>query len=224
MKQKNKRFYRRLLSSKTLDIMALVFYLLYLFTYIVSDLPSLLELPIMIIQLIIFTVFFVIFQLKILNTISNNIDTLFQKIWEKIKKISKEIEMYIIFSLISNFILSFFIVGVPSNQTSVVESFNHSPIYYAIIIVIIGPILEEFVFRYLPYRFIKNKVAYVLISSVIFAGMHVIHDPKALYYIFVYLPDALYFGYRYYKTKDMFITFSIHSFGNLVAIILIAFF
>lgn len=224
MSEKKARFFTQLEKSKAMNVAAFILYFLFIFTSIKTNLPLVLQIPITIVQLLIFIVFYIIFLSNLCNKLTNNIDTLFHEIWKKIKKIVKEILMYIPFSMLSTFILSFIVVGESNNQTSVVESFNQSPIFYAIIIVIIGPILEEFIFRYLPYKFIKNKILYVIISSFIFAWMHVFDDPKAFYYILAYLPDSLYFGYRYYKTKDLAVTFSIHSFGNLVAVILIAFF
>lgn len=133
------------------------------------------------------------------------------------KTIGKELLMFIPVFLLSTFMTSLLISGEPANQTSVNEILSQSPILYSIIIVIIGPMLEEYIFRFLPSKFIKNQLLYVLISSIIFAGMHVINDPNPFYYIWYYLPLSLYFGYRYYKTENLFVTISMHSFNNLIA-------
>ena len=47
--------------------------------------------------------------------------------------------------------------------------------------------------------------------------MHVVNDTNAFYNIWFYLPNALYLGYRYYKTNDLLVTISIHSLNNLLA-------
>lgn len=86
--------------------------------------------------------------------------------------------------------------------------------------IIIGPIIEEFIFRFLPYRFIKNKILYVIVSTVIFAGMHVLNDPNPFYYIWFYMMRPLYYGYRYHKTKDILVPISMHSLNNLFDVLL----
>lgn len=137
-----------------------------------------------------------------------------------LKEIGKEILMYMIVILLDIYITPVFISGKSANQASLNKACSQIPIiYFVLLAVIIVPILEEYIFRFLPSKFIKNKVLYIIISAVIFAGMHVINDPKPFYYIWAYMLDSLYFGYRYYKTKNIFVTISLHSFNNLIALI-----
>ena len=97
------------------------------------------------------------------------------------------------------------------------------PILKSMLSIIIAPIIEEFVFRLLPHRFIKSPIIYVVISTVVFAAMHVINDPNPFYYIWFYMMGPLYYGYRYHKTKDILVPISMHSFNNLIATLLMAF-
>lgn len=131
--------------------------------------------------------------------------------------------MFIPFLLISECVISFIMIGEPANQTKIEESFYETLIFNSIYVVIIGPIIEEFIFRFLPYSFIKNKKLYVIVSAVIFAAMHVINDSNPFYYIWFYILGALYYSYRYYKTKDIWVTISLHSFNNLIALFLFLF-
>lgn len=140
---------------------------------------------------------------------------------QEIKKIVKEILKYIPIWVISCCITNFIMVGQSVNQTSVEQALYEEPIPNLMIVIIFAPILEEILFRFLPYIFIKNSVVYILVSSVVFGLMHVINDPNPLYYIWFYMIDSLYYGYRYYKTKDVFVTISLHSFNNVVATLLI---
>ncbi|MDE5830888.1 MAG: CPBP family intramembrane metalloprotease, partial [Clostridia bacterium] len=141
-----------------------------------------------------------------------------KNIIQTIKRLTKEIAMFILFLLISTFIISFIFIGKPANQTSV-DAFGATSISNMMIIIFMGPIFEEFVFRLLPYKFIKNKTLYITISAFLFAGIHVINDPNPLYYIWCYMPNALYFSYRYHKTNDLIVTISIHSLNNLLSML-----
>ena len=137
----------------------------------------------------------------------------------EIKKIIPEIKRYIPVLIISAFIYEVIIVGEPVNQIEITEMFYHNPFLYTLLLVIAGPLIEEFLCRVIPYQFIKNKVLYIVISGFVFAAGHVVGDPKASYYILAYLIESFYFGYRYYETKDIWVTFSLHSFANFIAVI-----
>ena len=128
--------------------------------------------------------------------------------------------MFIPILLISDCVISFIMVGQPANQTSLDKAFYEAPIFNSILSIIIGPIIEEFIFRFLPYRFIKNKTLYIIVSTVVFAAMHVVNDPNPFYYIWFYMMRPLYYGYRYHKTKDILVPLSMHSLNNLVATLL----
>ena len=107
-------------------------------------------------------------------------------------------------------------VGQPANQTNIEQTFLEELILNSIMAIIVGPIIEEFIFRFLPSRFIKNKILYVIVSTVVFAAMHVLDDPNPFYYIWFYIIRACYYGYSYYKTKDILVPISIHSFNNFI--------
>lgn len=139
------------------------------------------------------------------------------------KDLIKEILMYIPILIISICITSFIMVGQPANQASLDKAFYEAPILNSIVSIIIGPIIEEIIFRFLPYKFIKNKAVYIIVSAVIFAGMHVIHDPNPFYYIWFYMMKPMYYGYRYHKTKNLLVPISMHSLNNLVATLLFIF-
>ena len=208
------RIFSKLTADKTKGILAFVLYVLFIVSLLEIGLPLAVNIIIGVVMSIIILVFYCYFESWLFETICN---TTLKDVGKEIVKIIKEIGMFFIFLYISNFFLSIFIVGQPENQTSVVNQFYQSPIINSIMIIIIGPVLEEVVFRYLPYQFICNKKIYVIVSALVFASMHVVDDSNALYYVWAYMGDALYFGYRYYKTKDLRVTISIHIFNNAFA-------
>lgn len=205
---------------KTKSILSFVLYLAFVITTINPNLPLVLQLVIFLVMISTITIFSSVYFTLWLNEIScKSIGILSKDIWKKVKKIVKELIMFFVFLLISTFILSHFISGTSENQTRIINDIHALPIYNILMAIIIAPIIEELVFRYLPYRFISNKKVYIIISSIIFASLHVINDSNALYYIWCYLPNATYLGYRYYKTKDLSVTISIHIFNNALSLL-----
>ena len=146
-----------------------------------------------------------------------------KNIIQEIKKIAKEILMFIPVLIITKLITIFVMVGQPVNQINIEQSFFEMPIFNSICAIVIVPIVEEVVFRLLPYKFIKNKAVYIIVSTVIFAVMHVINDPNACYYVWFYMMRPLYYGYSYYRTKDILVPISMHSLNNLIETLILVF-
>lgn len=210
------RIFNKLTANKTKEILAFILYTLFIITLLEIKLPLAISIIIGVVMSIIFLVFYCYFESWLFETLCS---ITLKDVGKEILKIIKEIGMFFIFLYITTHILSIFIVGEPENQTQVVNSFYQSPIINSIMIVVIGPILEEIIFRYLPYQFIPNKKLYVIVSAVIFASLHVVGDSNALYYVWIYMVNAFYFSYRYYKTKDLLVTMSIHIFNNALSML-----
>lgn len=213
------RFITSITKETTKSILALILYITFIITLIESNPPVILQLVIFITQICISTIFCSVYLTLWLNDMSSRVIDLSETILKELKKIAKEIGLFFVVLVISDILFSLFIVGQPENQTQVIAEFNQAPIINSITLVLIGPMLEEFVFRYLPYQFIKGKARYIFVSAFIFAIMHVVDDPNAFYYIWVYMINSVYYGYRYYKTKDLFVTISLHSFNNLLSLL-----
>ena len=68
----------------------------------------------------------------------------------------------------------------------------------------------------------KNKYIYVLISGLVFGGMHVISSASSMgdfLYIIPYSALGIAFALLYYDTDNIFTTISMHSLHNLLSII-----
>ncbi len=215
-------FFKFMRKDKTRNFLAFLFYFIFiLITFTESHLSLILQVicytTLIIILLLGYILYMIDYAYKMLEPKEEKID---KKIKQELKKIAQEILFFIPVLLLSIFVTSFFMIGISANQSSINESFNTAPILNSIIIIIIVPIIEEYIFRYLPSKFIKNKLPYIIITSVVFAAAHVINDPNAFYYIWFYMIRPLYYGYRYYKTKDIWVTISMHSLNNLIATLL----
>lgn len=217
MNSKAERFYNFIKSKKTQGVIAFILYILFIIMYMSSYWSISLQIMYFIVLTFILGLLIAIYM-PIYMTDEKSEKKLGKNIIQTIKRLTKEIAMFILFLLISTFIISFIFIGKPANQISV-DAFGATSISNIIIIIFMGPTFEEFVFRLLPYKFIKNKILYITISAFLFAGIHVINDPNPFYYIWVYMPNALYYSYRYHKTNDLLVTISIHSLNNLLSML-----
>lgn len=212
-----KRIYTFILKENTRNFVAFIYFITFVIWAMEINVPSALGIIGYILHIIAMIVGGTVYLTEWLDkTFEKNHGKVRQNLWRELKKIFKEIVMFIPVLLLSMWISDLF-VGQPLNQIRIEESFRESPVFDSILCIIIGPMLEEFIFRFLPYRFIKNKVLYVVISTVIFATMHVIGDPNALYYVWLYMIRSSYYAYRYHKTHDIWVSISMHSFNNLIA-------
>ena len=102
---------------------------------------------------------------------------------------------------------------------------SNLPLYSIIAIVMCGPFVEEIVFRLSFHEHIKNKYVFLSITSLIFAGIHVLNGittPLELLYFIPYGALALSFGIILYKTNNIFTTVLIHTLHNSLAIMMLA--
>lgn len=223
-----KRFLTFIRNEKTISFFA--FALLYLAVVIRSfSPPPIINITFYIIQLhvyliglikIVYNIYLKYFRDK---TIKIHIKNMVKNIPQKANKIIKEIFIFFLVFTISSIMRYIFMNALSLNarslnDQSVIEFYKEAPIRNSIYIVIIGPILEELIFRFLPYKFIKNKTLYIITSALLFSSIHVIADPYALFYIWFYMLTPLYFAYRYHKTKDIWVPISMHMFNNLICV------
>ena len=148
-----------------------------------------------------------------------NEEKISKRLQQKIGKIKKELIMFLPIFLLSHFVCQFLmnIIGEPANQIAAEQEFNTATLWNFIALTIITPIKEEYIFRLLPSKFIKKKIPYLVISRVVFAAMHVIDDPNPFGHIWFYMIDSFYYGYRYYKTNDIWVPISMHGFNNTIS-------
>lgn len=207
-------FYTFVSKEKTRKFLAFIYYALCIITLTKVNLPPAVKSICMYLLVIVSVFELPIYTVEWMDKIRKE-----NSIIKELKKIGKEILMFIPFYLISALIITFFAVDKPANQTEIESTLYKSSISKLIFVIILAPIIEEFIFRFLPAKFIKDKYLYIAVSSFIFAGMHVFGDPNPFYYIKFYIPISCYYGYRYYQTKDILVSISLHSFHNLIAML-----
>ena len=121
------------------------------------------------------------------------------------------------------FIVSFCILllvkDIPNNQ----ELLLNMPIYItAFLAIVVGPLTEELMFRGFIKKFIKNDTLFLILSSLIFGGLHVLSADSLQQLIFI-IPYSLLgfaFSLNYVKTKNIVSNIFLHSAWNTLAVIL----
>lgn len=111
---------------------------------------------------------------------------------------------------------------IAGNEEAVRNYIGAAPMLMAISTVLFAPINEELTFRKSIRDAINNKWAYVLLSGIIFGGLHVISyvsSPLDLVYLIPYCSLGISFALLYYRTNNIFSSISMHMMHNLLSIL-----
>ena len=111
------------------------------------------------------------------------------------------------------------LVGNISTNQSIINSW---PLYVsAPIAIIIAPLTEELMFRGFMKKFIKNDTLFLILSSLIFGGLHVT-VANSLFQVLFIIPYSILgfaFALNYVKTKNIASNIFLHASWNSIAII-----
>lgn len=120
--------------------------------------------------------------------------------------------------LVCNLFVMSFVASIPTNQAII----NTWPIYItAFLAIIVAPFTEELMFRGFIKKFIKNEVLFVIISSLVFGGLHVTTADSLQQVLFI-IPYSILgfaFSFNYAKTKNIASNIFLHSAWNSLAVI-----
>ena len=124
------------------------------------------------------------------------------------------------------FIFSIISVLLAKKGTSInQETLESLPKYYLIPTAIIyAPIVEEVLFRGVFRKIIKNKVIFIIISSLVFGILHTFRESSLFNVIAMAIPYVwlgCYLSYIYVKTNNIFTNITTHAIINLIAVIFI---
>ena len=123
-----------------------------------------------------------------------------------------------------NTILFMFNGDIAKNEQGVRELVKGNPFIMIILAIIIGPILEELIFRVSIYKIIgKYKWLFIISSGLLFGSMHVLGEATTLIdylYILPYGIPGSFFAYTLYKSNNSFVPISLHIIHNTFALIL----
>lgn len=119
--------------------------------------------------------------------------------------------------------------STPVNQATIIEMLSSSGLVFTLLsAIIVGPIVEELVFRKALFGLIKHKYVALVSSSVIFGFIHVSGENSflvSLYQVIPYISLGFVFGFLYLKhEKNIVIPIVVHMLSNLISIVLTLFF
>ena len=123
-------------------------------------------------------------------------------------------------NLFLNFVLN---LGQAENEEIVQSMIDASPYIMLISAGLIGPIIEELVFRRSFRDAFLNKWVFALSSGLVFGALHVVTlEPSLLEYLFIipYSALGISFALMYDKTKTVFTPIIMHIIHNSVLILL----
>ncbi len=119
---------------------------------------------------------------------------------------------------VSNIVIKLFTTSTVANNEQSVQNIIESVPYLAFIMTtFLAPFIEEMIFRKAFKDVIHSKWAYILMSGLVFGGLHVVLSFKSLtdiLYIIPYSSLGLAFAYSYYETKNIFTTIVYHMLHN----------
>ena len=124
----------------------------------------------------------------------------------------------------SNLVIAILTNGqLSQNEEAVRELIDMYPLYMLFQLMIYAPLTEEIIFRKSIKDIFHNKVLYIIVSGLIFGGLHVItslENPLGFLYLIPYCSLGCIFAYLYQKTDNIFSTITAHSFHNTLALLI----
>lgn len=124
---------------------------------------------------------------------------------------------YLIYFTIAIICATILKTGVSENQKSI----EQLPLYVSIPLAVIwAPIVEELIFRGAIRRFIKNNIAFIIVSGLLFGLLHTFDEgsiEKAILLGIPYITCGLFLAYMYKKTNNITVSMIIHSVNNIIA-------
>ena len=106
---------------------------------------------------------------------------------------------------------------LPANEAAVRDLFNTNPLYTYFSAVLFAPIVEELVFRQGFRNILGNNIIFILMSGLVFGGLHVVSSANTwvdYLYLIPYCTPGLIFAYILSKTENVLITISLHFMHN----------
>ncbi len=120
--------------------------------------------------------------------------------------------------MVSNGIISVINGGnVAGNEETIRELFKINPIYVFYASVMIAPFVEELIFRQGIRNLIKNDTLFIIVSGLVFGGLHVVGNVETLtdwLYLIPYCTPGFIFAYILTKTDNVLVSSSLHFFHN----------
>ena len=118
----------------------------------------------------------------------------------------------------SNIIINMIAGGeIAGNEEAVRALFFKAPVYVFISAVFLAPVLEEMIFRQSIRNMFSNDLLFIIISGLVFGGLHVIGNINHWYdllYLIPYCTPGFVLAYIMSKTNNVLVSTGIHFLHN----------
>lgn len=207
-------------------IKGIVVIVLYFFVSLFSTLPlALLGINYYDLSLIIRIIYSVSVELILIAAIIFIFKDEYKKAFKDIKKnhltyFKGNLKYYllgVIIMMLSNSLIMVLGGGTSDNETAIRSQFGIAPIYTYISAVFLAPVLEESVFRLSFRNIFKNKLVFIVISGLVFGGLHLtgmLDDSLMPLYLVAYCSCGVAFAYIMAKTNNIFVSMGFHFMHN----------
>jgi len=152
------------------------------------------------------------------SILAKNIKDLKKNHNEYFKKYFKYWFLLLGIMMLSNLLIMLFTNSdIAGNEEAIRKTFEVAPIYTFVSAVFIAPILEELVFRQGLRLAIKDNTLFILVSGLVFGGLHVISNITGwtdLLYLIPYSTPGFIFAYLLTKTDNVLVPASMHFMHN----------
>lgn len=121
--------------------------------------------------------------------------------------------------LLSGVILQLFGVNVaPENQQAIESLMKQIPTWYmGLMILVLAPMVEEFICRALIFKTIKNKKIAFVVAMLVFALLHVSGQFDLSFIVYLSMSAAL--TYTYYRHENLNESIAVHFLNNLIGFV-----
>ena len=125
---------------------------------------------------------------------------------------------------LSNIFITYILrMSIAENEEQIRALVDIAPLFMIFDVVIYAPLTEELIFRKSLKDIFSNKWIFVIVSGIVFGGLHVvsyINNPSDLIYLIPYGSLGVTFALLYHKTDNIFSTISMHALHNGLAILI----
>lgn len=132
--------------------------------------------------------------------------------------------------IISNIFISFIVGNIAANESANRELLNNFPLINMIIMIVIGPFIEEITFRLSFKEAFSKWYTFALTTGLFFGFVHILasitpgFNPLELLYIIPYGALGFFFAKAMFETDNIYTSYIAHFIHNSLCILLIMLF
>lgn len=131
--------------------------------------------------------------------------------------------------IMPNLVALFHPVTTSVNQNRMANLVRSYPLFMPLMIVFVGPVIEELVYRVSVFRALlgKSRLMAYAVSALLFGFQHVLqavvidHNYAELWNMLPYIASGLWFNYLYDRRRNILVPLGVHIANNLLGVVVI---